>query len=505
MSKFYQKGSATETPFDNTGTGLVADNVQLAVGELLGFKSVSDMKTSLVPLVAGRTIKTRSYYLDVVGGAASYIVLTAASYAATPDGFVDHYLGGGTDFVAKFSPEESRINILQAGVKGDKSRSYSPEMEAAKVVAEANRWIYDLDNIEVLIDQKLSFAATTAIESGGHSTIQGVVGYNGDGIEVLPGNNTRKMFGTIDRFVGGDGLNIRSNVGFTQFRTISNCNAGLVFSSINHSVLDAEVVGTQIGICNQGVTFRSNNSANVMQGSKATVNFISVCTESVVFDDEGTHSSISDWDSNEVICAAIDPITTGSGGSVLINKSSFDVQRFTFNVTSWLGGLDTGAKLIKGKFLNLNTRLSFAQAMTMDRIDVTSIASIASANIHLRGGSNFGAGVTAYTPTITTGLIADFNGGVPFYKGNNALKVILPSTLAPGQKTNGAQAFHFLSKSSNIPFFDLRVLSSNKSMMLHVAPVGNEADGMLRITIINIGDVNINSGEEILCNLSVQY
>lgn len=122
----------------------------LARQSVASFASVADLKAGtaiggatldLAKLAAAKAVvATVAYYdgwaaaTDAPLGGASYVIMTAIEYAATPDGFGDHYVGGGTDYVAKLIIRRV-YDVTQFGAKGDNTRDDQPNVQATFTAA----------------------------------------------------------------------------------------------------------------------------------------------------------------------------------------------------------------------------------------------------------------------------------------------------------------------------------------------------------------------------------
>ncbi len=78
------------------------------------FESVADAKAAKNK--SGQKIETKGYYSPGDGGAATYLVKTAAEYGGTPDGYGDHYDAAGNVLVLQHN---GIVHAEQFGAKGD--------------------------------------------------------------------------------------------------------------------------------------------------------------------------------------------------------------------------------------------------------------------------------------------------------------------------------------------------------------------------------------------------
>lgn len=109
------------------------------------FDSVASLKTgtaitasvSFADLAAAQaTVQTQAYYagwaaaLATPKGGAFYVILTAAAYGGTPDGFGDHYVGGGTDYVAAIVVQGA-LDVTTFGARNNGAGDSTAEIQAA--------------------------------------------------------------------------------------------------------------------------------------------------------------------------------------------------------------------------------------------------------------------------------------------------------------------------------------------------------------------------------------
>lgn len=392
------------------------------------------------------------------------------------------------------------------GCVNDDGTDSHARLTAGIALADYLRMTFNFGSGKYLISAELELPFSVQIDAGSRASIEPYGVYTGTAISIGDGNGHRINMPSVSGFSTGAGLLLKgTNVAQINIKSISGCEDGVVLQTVaaTHStVLDCNVTVQQIGDCTNGIVFESDTYTNVMQGNYVYCNFISKTEYPVLFRDNGGHTQQAYWDSNRVETEAIDPINAGAA-IILYNSTSYTVPRLRFYVNSWLGGFKSGDLLISGSFTGGDFLFSFAQAMDMDRIDPSSVDSIASCTIKICGGRNFGAGNPAFAETVDSSDYTTFNSGAPFYLGNNALMVTLPVDLADGESTVAPRCFHFLAKSSYMPHFSLDNMQLSPRAYIYAVPAGTEQDGMIRVGITNLSGGTLFTGQQWRCNLRV--
>jgi hypothetical protein len=244
------------------------------------------------------------------------------------------------------------------------------------------------------------------------------------------GNGKRHVFGIIDSYK--DAIVIRGNTNWVEFQTISNCGRGVVISAVSANNLDNRVNGLQIGKCTDAVVFEQNGK-RTQQGNEIRVNFVSESLNHCVYDDLGTHTETSNWDSNLVEFMATDPLFK-PGATLLLNRSAFAVSNINFSVKSWCGGFNGGdgtMTVISGSFLASQYEFSFAANPTpADMVGAGARASFGSCQCKLLRNSNLGAGTSIPAVPGSTDV---FNGGVALVTKKFRISVAVPALATGGQ------------------------------------------------------------------------
>lgn len=315
-------------------------------------------------------------------------------------------------------------------------------------------------------------------------------------ISIAGGGGRRRTLGVIDGY--GDGLFLEGNTSNVDFQVISNCTRGVVIAAMTSSSLDNVVKGVQIGLCTEGITFLQNGK-RIQQGNEIRVNFVSNTKHSLVFDDQGTHTSVSSWDSNLVVLQASDPAFI-PGATLLYNKSGFSVPNLTYSVETWAGGwnLDDGTMtVIKGLFSTGYFTFNFAASVSSAIFcETTNKASIDSCFVFLKRKSNLGAGIAASYIATPPGDLSAFNGGKEVTAGVFRVKLSHPD-LAAGA-TNGQSFYHFLSQTSYGARFKIRSIergSDAGNYSIRVQDAGTEYRGMVRTWVTNKTNAIIPAGD----------
>ena len=118
------------------------------------FESVADAKAAKNK--PGQKIETKGYYTAGDGGAATYLVKTAAEYGGTPDGYGDHYDAAGNVLVLQHN---GTVDVKQFGVKGtgyptDDSLAISAALDYARstgvqLISQGNMRIYTTSSADM--------------------------------------------------------------------------------------------------------------------------------------------------------------------------------------------------------------------------------------------------------------------------------------------------------------------------------------------------------------------
>jgi hypothetical protein len=242
------------------------------------------------------------------------------------------------------------------------------------------------------------------------------------------GGGREHYIGLIDAYK--DGIVIKSSTNRVRFQRISNCTRGIVISATDVSSLDNKIDGVQIGLADEAIVFEQNG-IRTQQGNEVRVNFVSESNHTLVFDDLGTHTKQSNWDSNFVELMASDPYYR-VGSTLVRNKSGFPVVGLNYSVKTWAGGwnVDDGTiTVISGSFAQSQYEFSFAASVSAaDFVSASGRAGFPSCQCRLLRNQNLGAG-TAYS-AVASGEV--FNGGVDLSVKRFRIAATVPA-LATGQ------------------------------------------------------------------------
>lgn len=220
------------------------------------FESLQSLIANATAKLVGSVVGTSSYYSGwaaTVGGAqggAKYQILTAAQYGSVPDGVADHYVGGGTDYVAQLI-RSTNANAKQYGALLDGTFDDAP---AVRHILEVEGSIIRMDVNDAMFLSKNSINANPIMVKDGAGVVGGTIttdlqitfGVNNDihPIQVDAGNTVWKdltfdLSKTITGASNGLGVIIRftenSSGFFMRNITVKNmyCEAYVYALAIN--------------------------------------------------------------------------------------------------------------------------------------------------------------------------------------------------------------------------------------------------------------------------------
>lgn len=314
---------------------------------------------------------------------------------------------------------------------------------------------------------------------------------------TISGGSKRVVLGYIDGYK--EGIAIKGSTKNINFTIINRCISGVVLraervNGANFSNLDNIVTGTHISGGENGIVFEQNYSDLVQQGNEIRVNFCSSTKHCVVWDDLGTHTSSSNWDSNFVELQAVDPSHI-AGASICNNKTKYSVLVNTVNVVKWAGGWTDSSEMILlrgGSFDACEFNFSLAQSVTMDMVcEPNQRSSFGITQIRPTRHGNTG---TSSPPVcVDQGNIASFNGGVPMHQGVFKIRVAIPD-LAPGA-VHVAYFTHAFCVSANSSKFQVRqVRGGANGVSVQLRDSATTALGAVRVIITNPTNTQINAG-----------
>lgn len=313
---------------------------------------------------------------------------------------------------------------------------------------------------------------------------------------TISGGAKRAVLGTIDGYK--EGIVVKRNTKNILFNVISNCTSGVVLRAesvggTNLSTLDSIITGTQIGLCENGIVFEQN-ARLTQQGNEVHVNFCSGTKHCVVWDDLGTHTQSSNWDSNFVEFQAIDPFHI-PGASICYNKTSYSVLANTVNVVKWAGGWTdaTEMSLLRGgNFDACEFNFSLAQSLTPDMVcEPPQRASFG--NCQARS-TRHGNTATASPPVcVDQANIATFNGGVPLHQGVFKVRVSAPE-LAPGAQYIAYFTHAFCVSANSSKFAVRQVRAGGNGVFVQLRDSASTALGAVRVIVVNPTGTTMTSG-----------
>jgi len=314
---------------------------------------------------------------------------------------------------------------------------------------------------------------------------------------TISGGAKRAVLGTIDGYK--EGIVVKRNTKNILFNVISNCTSGVVFraervAGSDFSTLDNIITGTQIGRCENGIVFEQNAQGLVQQGNEVRVNFISGTKHCVVWDDLGTHTASSNWDSNFVELQAADPYHI-AGASIIYNKTAYSVLVNTVNVVKWCGGWTGAAEmslLRGGNFDACAFDFSLAQSLTPDMVcEPSQRASFGTCQVRSTRHGN----TAAATPPVCVDQanIATFNGGVPLHQGVFKVRVAAPE-LAPGAQYIAYFNHAFCVSANSSKFAVRQVRTGGNGISVQLRDSASTALGAVRVIIVNPTNAVMGAG-----------
>ena len=314
---------------------------------------------------------------------------------------------------------------------------------------------------------------------------------------TITGGSKYARIGYIDGYK--DGVAIKGNTINVEFNTIANCTNGVVFraervAGVNNATLDNVVRGTQIGKCTNGIVFEQNAQGLVQQGNEAHVNFISGTKHCVVWDDLGTHTGTSNWDSNLVELQAADPYHI-PGASICYNKTAYSVLVNTVTVAKWCGGWTDSSEMILlrgGGFDSCEFSFSLAQAVTMDMVcEPGQRTPLGNCLLRSLRHGNIASGTP---PTcVDAASIATFNNGVPLYRGVEKIRVAAPA-LAPGASYIAYFTHAFCVSPQGAKFSVRQVRVGANELLATVRDSATTALGAVRVVLTNPTAAQMGAG-----------
>jgi len=419
-------GSAATLRSDLANTTDVSKGAFLLGRGIPVVSSIAELR-NLSKVAAAKTVFVSSYYGDGKLGGGVFALDTTDTTSAE---------NWGTTIVATDGgrwkrPTSFTYNVMEFGAKGDNTTDdiIAINRTIAALPLTGNRLLY-FPNASYRTSAMFSVPTGcntfcefgTVFQRWGSATDFNCVQVNGNG--------KHHVFGVIDAYK--DAIVIRGNTNWVEFQTISNCTRGIVISAITANNLDNRVNGIQIGLCTDAIVFEQNGK-RTQQGNEIRVNFVSQSLNHCVYDDLGTHTETSNWDSNLVELMATDPLFK-PGATLLLNRSAFSVSNINFSVKSWCGGFNPGdgtMTVISGSFVASQYEFSFAANPTAsDMVSSNARASFGSCQCKLLRNSNIGTNTSIAAVPGSTDV---FNGGVALVTKRFRISVAVPALAANGQ------------------------------------------------------------------------
>jgi hypothetical protein len=313
------------------------------------------------------------------------------------------------------------------------------------------------------------------------------------GITYLPSIQGFTSYGV--KLLGVNDANIHIHL-------INLCGTAIVLETlvgVNDDCLDNNITVQQIANCDKGIAFSADAAANIMQGNEIRCNFMLAVRVCVLFKDEGGLDI--NWDSNSVICQAVDPLGTTDNAVVVQNANSKRVSRFSFRCESWCGGINDTSKRIEGKFDDSQFYFDNAGTIYPDTYDCTGTNNIY--EVCTRNGNS-----SDYTDcSETQGYLNFNNGGAVPHKSLVANRENLTATVASSWAVGDTKSFfvyHMLTdKHSNVcrvlpaSGYPNRLKLSKGALCIGIHDRSSEGAGHedeLEITFMNVSNAAIPAG-----------
>ncbi len=500
--EYYKPKATTALPYTTTGVWADESNRFASVGDGVLRQDLS----SVVPGFLGATLigggihvlinleqmrssskntpskvaQTLGYYSPGDGGGGTYYLDESDLTSGDNGGSVIVAADGG-----RWKLADNKICVKQFGAKGDGVTDDTVAIQAAYAHAAT-----------LVVGRKVHVPASTYRTSATVVVPDGCSSEWAPGVVLqrhgsasktfaaiqLNGNGRRHELGIIDNYK--DGILVRGSTNTVVFQTVSNCTRGVIISAVDRSSLDNKISGTQIGLCTEAIVFEQNG-IRTQQGNEVRVNFVSETLHTLVFDDLGTHTETSDWDSNFVELMACDPFYK-VGATLAYNKSAFGVPNLHYVIKSWAGGWnynDGTITVIKGGFAASQFEFNFAASLSpQSMLDQTLRTGYDGCQVRLLRNQNLGTN-TAYA-AVSSGNIGAFNGGVALNVKRFRIACTVPA-LAAGQ--SAVRVFsHVLCQSSYGGKFKIASVEANSHpYILNIRELGTTTVGMVGIGFQN--------------------
>ncbi|WP_071536165.1 glycosyl hydrolase family 28-related protein [Pseudomonas aeruginosa] len=500
--EYYKPKATTALPYTTTGVWADESNRFASVGDGVLRQDLS----SVVPGFLGATLigggihvlinleqmrssskntpskvaQTLGYYSPGDGGGGTYYLDESDLTSGDNGGSVIVAADGG-----RWKLADNKICVKQFGAKGDGVTDDTVAIQAAYAHAAT-----------LVVGRKVHVPAST------YRTSASIVVPDGCSSEWVPGvvlqrhgsapknfaaiqlngNGRRHELGIIDNYK--DGILVRGSTNTVVFQTVSNCTRGVIISAVDRSSIDNKISGTQIGLCTEAIVFEQNG-IRTQQGNEVRVNFVSETLHTLVFDDLGTHTETSDWDSNYVELIACDPFYK-VGATLVYNKSAFGVPNLHYIIKSWAGGWnynDGTITVIQGGFAACQFEFSFAaQLSPQSMLGPALRTGYGGCQVKLLRNQNLGTN-TAYA-AVTSASIDTFNGGIALNTKRFRISCTVPA-LATGQ--SAVRVFsHVLCQSSHGGKFKIASVEANSHpYILNIRELGTTTVGMVGIGFQN--------------------
>lgn len=149
----------------------------LKTGNAIGGGAVIDFAAYAAARIVVRTQSFNGGWaatMEPPKGGSFYAILTDTEYGAVPDGFADHYVGGGTDYVAMLVPDES-TSAYSLGAVRDSATNMNTVFQAYADYCSAKGLAFTLDGGDDVTKEYLVTAPTvfsTAVSVVGRGSVR---------------------------------------------------------------------------------------------------------------------------------------------------------------------------------------------------------------------------------------------------------------------------------------------------------------------------------------------
>lgn len=271
----------------NSSVVLVFDTIE----DLKDGRTADGRMISVIALAAaGARVRTKRYRSGSDAGGANYKITSLAeersrrgSSSWTPDGYGDHYIGGGATYVAVLLEEEFH-NVLHYGARGNGVADDTPAIQAAINSASAegggtvflDKGTYKVGSVALQSKVNITGAGESAILSTTLSTIGALLVNGKDSIEIygfkIQGNNLQNgpnpQMGDVGVYIANSTNVTVRNMTITGMWAWGAVSVGPACENINYHHNRVTNIGNQSGLSFSGGTKNSSASHNFIKDIK---------------------------------------------------------------------------------------------------------------------------------------------------------------------------------------------------------------------------------------------